>query len=58
MTVYTALNAVRNLIDPLIEDAERHIGTHSPSCYKYHAACLAVLIRDEMEAEMKAWMKA
>lgn len=34
------------IIDAVLEAHEGRIGTHYEGCWKYHAACLALLLRD------------
>lgn len=34
------------VIATVIETHKDSIGTHWPECWKYHAGCLAVLLRD------------
>lgn len=38
-------------VDQVIRAHEGEIGTHYDDCYKYHAGCLAVLIRNTLEGE-------
>lgn len=54
MTVYTALKAVTEIVDPIVKAAEGRIGTHSATCYEYHVHCLAALIAERIEEEMKS----
>lgn len=44
-------DAVRQTVESVIAIYEGRIGTHSASCYQYHTACLAVLIRDLLDEE-------
>lgn len=37
------------VVDKVIATHAGEIGTHSPRCWRYHAGCLAVLIRDILE---------
>lgn len=39
------------VVDKVIDAHKEQIGTHSMSCWKYHAGCLAVLIRNTLETE-------
>ncbi|MGX9349188.1 hypothetical protein [Microbacterium sp. KNMS] len=34
------------ILTEVIDAHAGHIGTHNPRCWRYHAGCLAVLIRD------------
>lgn len=37
------------VVDQVIEEHRTIISTHYPTCWKRHAACLAVLIRETLE---------
>lgn len=44
------LQALR-VADAVIAAHAGEIGTHSAGCYRHHAGCLAVLIRDILEKD-------
>jgi hypothetical protein len=54
VTVYTAVKAVQDIVTPIVDASRDHIGTHSATCYRYHVACLAVLISDSIREELKS----
>lgn len=43
---YVASEQIRLLIAPILERTKGEVGTHSPSCYEYHVACLAARINE------------
>lgn len=53
MTVYTALNAVIETVADVIDDMPDAVSTHWADCHLVHAACLAHLLCDLIEEEMK-----
>lgn len=44
-------NKALGLIDEVLKAHEGEIGTHYEGCWKYHAGCLAVVLRDILEKE-------
>ena len=41
-----SVEQIAEVIAAVIEAHKDSIGTHYPECWKYHAGCLAVLLRD------------
>jgi hypothetical protein len=54
VTVYTALNAVREIVTPIVEANKDRMTSHWESCYKHDAPCLAALIAERIEEELNA----
>lgn len=44
------VEAVEVVLDEVTAQWEGHIGTHSLTCYQYHASCLAHMIKRMLEA--------
>ena len=50
-TLAGRVEAVEDVLNEAIAPWEGHIGTHSFTCYQYHASCLAHMVKRMLEAD-------
>ena len=51
--LFLSRKAAQATLNEVIATHADDIGTHYGDCYRWHAGCLAVLLRDQLEAERR-----